>query len=161
MKPEPNIPLLIFEARRMLGLHSDADFATFLGVSRRTIQRYKLHSHGFPSHDGAVKFVRQLFAADPDTARTLSRALRVDISDLEPAPPTASVSQQPMRQPVDKGAVAMLVLAVHDAVNLPPREVRSLLSTVFREALALRVDLNEMAQLLAKEPTGAGSPAAG
>jgi hypothetical protein len=52
--------------------------------------------------------------------------------------------------------VALMILAACDALDLPPRQVRPVLTAIFKRAIALGVDLDQLAGLLAAE--GAGHP---
>jgi hypothetical protein len=144
--PEKSIERLLREARSTLDVHTDVSFARFLGVSRRTVQRHASQD-GFPDGGSRAKFVRALFPLDPVNARVIAGAFRVDLSDLEPeqaATPVPTVGREHM---------AMLTLAVSDALSMLPRDVRPLLATVFGEALALGVDLNELASLMVARAT--------
>jgi hypothetical protein len=155
--PEKSLLELLDSARKTLNIYTDGRYAQFLGVSRRTIQRHR-SSDSVPSHGGAARLVRALFPADPATARLLAQAHQVDIRDLEPKPPSPVAARVPT---VGPGHVAMLIMGVAEDLEKQVRETRGLLSTIFERALALGVDLNELAPLLIvkKEPEQKAAPA--
>jgi hypothetical protein len=131
---------LIREARAFLDLHVDGALASFLGVSRRTVQRH-VKTGGIPSGHGHTMLIRALHPRNPDLALALARSLNIELSEVI-VPGTPKLTS---------GQVALMVLAACDALNMPPRIVRPALAKIFRHANTLGISLEQPAQLLAEE----------
>jgi len=137
------------EARKTLDVYTDGALATFLGISRRTVQRHS-YNGGIPPGD-LPKLVRALHARDPALAQTIARSLKIDLSDLAAAAKPAASTTRPTNE-----HVALMVLAACDALNMVPRDVRPALAAIFGQARSLGVDLDQLAKLLSE-----GEPAKG
>jgi len=152
---QKNMVMLINDARDALNLHTNVDLAKFLGVSRRSVQRYS-HTGGLPSGIHVAKLVRALYPVNQQLATTIGNAYRIDLTDLEPRPwLTAAGLSAPVTPAVPAATrehVTEVILVACDALNLPPREVRPALAAIFTQVRSLGVDLDQLTRLLAGEP---------
>jgi post-segregation antitoxin (ccd killing protein) len=144
-----SIASLVSQARQTLGLRQQKDLARFIGCSTRTIQRHA-DTSGVFYHHHHTKLVAALLAVDPALAAKYARATRVNLSTL-----TAAASSPAVRRPPAREDALTLISEAADALNLPPRSVKPVLSGLFAKAKALGVDLNGLVELFAAEVTRA------
>jgi hypothetical protein len=143
---------LVMEARRTLGLWTQPAFARFLGVSTRTVQRHP-GSAGVPMGAHHEKIVRALHPVNPQLAKQLAIASRLDlvVMGLEPATVTKPVLPSATRE-----HATLVVCAAADALNMVPRDVRPVLANIFSNARALGVDMDSLAKLLSEGESAKG-----
>ena len=105
-----------------------ADFATLLGSSRRTVQRWTATA---PPSTVLLKLVPHVLPVDPALAQEMAASLGTTLEALglvqPPPPPAPDLSPPAPPPPLPASVVKAVVCAAAEAMDLMPREVRTAL----------------------------------
>lgn len=143
----PTLYELVRLARRETNTWTDGDLATFLGCSRRTVQRH-IHLGGLSQERHYHALIRAVHPKNPGLAAQLASARNTSLVELglaAPAPPPDTT------RPADWDSV---VCAAADVLQLPPSAVRPAVAAALAKALELEVTIAG----LVRQSTGGHRP---
>src|SRR5271168_427865 len=97
---------IIMDARRTLGAWTNVDFARFLGVSTRTVQRHP--PTGIPMGNYGEKIIRAVHPKDPALAQEIAQAYRMDLAELGLETRTTSSATVALARPTREHAAVVI-----------------------------------------------------
>jgi hypothetical protein len=148
------MPALLYEARRVLELHSQGSLGQFLGSSARSGQRWE-RAQSRPTSDQLRKLAGAVHARDPALAEEIAECdgtslLQLGIVAPPPPPAPLPLPTPPALLPPDPAfLVDTVVCAAAEAIDVMPAEIRPALRAAFRRARLARLSVEDIDTALA------------
>jgi hypothetical protein len=154
---------LLIEAQHTLTTSQSGLGRLLGGVTRRTVSRYQRgKTSPYPSHlHNLAKHIHPLNAALAAEIAAAGGATLESLGIVLPPPPQAPVpAAPPAPPPIDplqaRLLVDAIVCAAAEALDVPPKNVRSVLHAAFARAKETGLPVDVIEKALAPKPVGAG-----
>jgi len=140
-----NVPTVLYEARRVLGIGSQGEMGELLGSSQRSGQRWE-RGESSPMNEQLHRLAalvyphnRALAADIAETSGTTLLALGIEVPPPPPAPAPQPPAPPPPPPPDPVYIVDTIVCAAAEAMGVMPEAIRPALRAAFRRAVQVRL----------------------